>query len=738
MENPHAHHERVRPDRTFGIEGMTCASCVRHVEKALMKVPGVSEASVNLATEKATVRTGPDVRSADLIAAVKKAGYDAKDLDAHASHGEHPHMEDPTHNPGWKVVGAALFSLPLALPMILMPLGTHWMAPTGVQIVLASVVQIYFGARFYVASGRSLRAKTANMDLLVTVGTTAAYGLSLYLLLAGLGDADSHQGGLYFESSAVVITLVLLGKWLEARAKKQTTAAIRSLRSLSPEKTRVLRDGREMEIDTGGVVPGEIVLVRPGERIPVDGIIVEGSTHSDESLITGESLPVSKSKGDRVTGGAINGEGAITFRATATATEGVLARVIRLVEDAQAGKAPIQRLVDRVSEVFVPAVIVVAALAILAWGLLTGDWRTAFVNGISVLVIACPCALGLATPTAIMVGTGASAQAGVLIKDAVTLELAHSLRTIAFDKTGTLTEGRPEITVVHPAEGFTETEVLKIAAGLQRNSDHPLAKAVLRRVAAAGAVLPTATESRAIPGKGVTARVDGAVYTLANRKLVEERKFAMGDLRAKADLLAAGGQTVSWLMSESNVLGIFGFADVVKPSAGAAIRRLRSLGIRTVMLTGDNAGSAAAVANALGIDEVMSEILPDQKAAAVRGLKARGKVGMVGDGINDAPALAEADVGIAMATGTDVAMHAAGITLMRGDPLLVAASIDISRRTYRKIKQNLFWAFVYNVVGIPLAALGYLSPVIAGAAMAFSSVSVVTNSLLLKRWRPES
>jgi Cu+-exporting ATPase len=726
------------PVHRLKITGMTCASCVSHVEKALKRVPGVVDARVNLAAEKATVEGTPSVKDEALVAAVEAAGYEARvipsessptaQVHGHHAPGGHTHLEDPNQNPLWKVIVAIALSLPLVVPMLAMPFGVHWMPPVAVQIVLATIVQFYLGARFYRASLRALRARTANMDLLVTLGTTAAYGLSIWAVF--FAGAERASLGLYFESSAVVITLVLLGKWLEARAKKQTTEAIRALNALRPETARVLRGGKEVEVGTAAIQVGDRVVVRPGERIPVDGQIEEGTTHVDESLITGESLPIVKSAGDRVTAGSVNSEGRLVIVTLAVGAETVLARIVRLVETAQEGKAPIQRLVDRVSEVFVPAVLVIAAITLVAWGLATGNWESAFVNAIAVLVIACPCALGLATPTSIMVGTGVAAKYGILIKDAEALEIAHSLRTIAFDKTGTLTEGRPEISSL---EAFTlsENEVLRLSAGLQQGSEHPLAKAVLRHAEARGITRPSATDLQAIPGKGVTARIEGKTYFLGSRRLLEEKGIT---LPAEAKL---GGESVSWLADEKVLLGRLSYRDQVKESARPAIEKLKSLGIRTVMLTGDHRGSAEVVGRSLGIDEIVSDILPADKANAIAELKkAGGTVAMVGDGINDAPALAAADVGIAMATGTDVAMHAAGITLMRGNPLLIPDAISISRRTYAKIRQNLFWAFIYNVIGIPLAALGYLNPVIAGAAMAFSSVSVVTNSLLLRRWKP--
>jgi P-type Cu+ transporter len=708
------------------VEGMTCASCVGRVEKALRKVPGVVEASVNLATETASVQATEPVGEA-AIAAIRKAGYEASVIEREA--GTLP--EARSDREGWQVVVAALLTAPLATPMVAELLGAHWMLPVWLQWLLATPVQFIVGARFYRAGWKALRAGTGNMDLLVAVGTSAAYFLSVYIALTR-GEGQH----LYFEAAAVVITLVRLGKWLENRAKRKTTEAIRALAALRPERARVLRDGSEREVAVELVRVGDLVVVFPGERVPVDAQIVEGDTHVDESLITGESLPVSKHSGSKVTGGSVNGEGRVVARTTAIGAESTLARIIRGVESAQAAKAPIQRLVDRVSAVFVPVILAIALVTVLAWGFASGDWEHAILNAVAVLVIACPCALGLATPTAIMAGTGVAARHGILIKDAEALEHAHRARVVAFDKTGTLTEGKPRVTSVIAAEG-EERDVLRLAAAVQGTSEHPLAKAVLDAFPEGA---PAASEARAIPGRGVEARVEGRRLAIASERWARELAVQRtDDLVEQAHRLQLSGQTVSWLLAlepRPRVLGLLAFGDAVKPSAPALVKRLHRMGVRTVLLTGDNQGAAHRAARTLGIDEVRAEVLPEDKAAALRELRAHGVTAMVGDGINDAPALAAADVGIAMGTGTDVAMHTAGITLMRGDPALIADALEISRRTYAKIRQNLFWAFVYNLVGVPLAAMGLLSPVIAGAAMALSSVSVVSNALLLRRWKP--
>ena len=723
------------------IEGMTCASCVGRVERALLAVPGVLSATVNLTTEQAHVsRVRGTAGAAELLAAVQKAGYVAHLLNA-----DQPAAPPAPSRDGWKVALAAALSAPLVIPMLGDLFGRHWMLAGWLQWLLATPVQFWLGARFYRAGWLALRAGSGNMDLLVSLGTSAAYGLSLWLLW----QADGAMAHLYFESSAVVITLVLLGKWLESRAKRQTTDAIRALQALRPATARVRRDSIDLDVPVAELVVGDLVVVRPGERVAADGRVEDGRSHVDESLITGESLPVAKQAGDRVTGGALNAEGLLLVRTQAVGAESTLARIVRMVESAQAGKAPIQRLVDQVSAVFVPVVVGLALLTLLGWGLLTGDWSAGVLNAVAVLVIACPCALGLATPAAIMVGTGAAARRGILIKDAQALEIAHAVRVVAFDKTGTLTEGRPQLASAEPASqaGLSAEQLVGLAAALQSGSEHPLAAAVL---AAATPPLAAAAEVRALPGRGIAGVVEGQSLQLGSTRLMDESGVARGALEARALELQSEGRTVSWLAGRHGdgpwrLLGLLAFGDTLKPGAAAAIATLRGLGLRTLMISGDNAGSANAVGSALGIDDVRAEVLPEQKAGLVASLRAeiagRGKVAMVGDGINDAPALAAADVGMAMAGeqgGTDAAMQAAGITLMRGDPALVAQAIDISRRTSAKIRQNLFWAFFYNVVGIPLAAFGLLNPVVAGAAMAMSSVSVLTNALLLKRWRPKA
>jgi Cu+-exporting ATPase len=721
----------------IAVSGMTCASCVGRVEKALMRVPGVSAASVNLATERAHVEAFAGVTDTMLIAAVHNAGYEAALITQSGKPGL-PGSDQRQLPSWWRAGAAALLSMPLIVPMIALPFWFAWATPGWIQFALASLVQFWLGARFYRAGWGALRAGTGNMDLLVALGTSAAYGLSVYMLLAHSGHGAMPH--LYFESSAIIITLVLLGKWLEERAKFQTVAAIRALESLRPTTAIVRRDGVDREVPVAEVIYGELYIVRPGDRVPVDGTVQEGDSHVDQSLLTGESLPVYKSVGDHIAAGAVNAEGVLIARATAIGGQTMLAQIIKMVEDAQAVKAPIQRLVDRVSTIFVPIVLALSGATLLGWGLVNGDWQQALLNAVAVLVIACPCALGLATPTSIMVGTGAAARYGILIKDAEALETAHAVKVIAFDKTGTLTEGKPAVTGVEGA-GRSGEEVLALAFATQQYSDHPLARAVVDEAEKRRITLRPSENAKALPGRGVQAIVGNDIVYLGNARLMDELGLTARSLEHVAARHEKEGKTVSWLAVKTDqkieLAGLLAFGDRIKPEAAMAVAELAAMGIRSLMLTGDNQGAAAAVASAAGVSEFRAGLLPADKAGIVAERKGLGeKVGFVGDGINDAVALAAADLGIAMATGSDVAMHAAGITLMRGDILLVPAAIDVSKRTYRKIKQNLAWAFVYNIVGIPLAAFGYLDPVLAGAAMALSSVSVVSNSLLLRTWKP--
>ncbi|MBD8094884.1 copper-translocating P-type ATPase [Pseudomonas fluorescens] len=716
------------------ISGMTCASCAGRVERALGKVPGVQSVSVNLANERAHVEVLGQMDPGVLIAAVDKAGYTAtlpqSETVTDANQARRLHRER------WSLLLAIALALPLVLPMLVEPFGLHWMLPAWVQFALATPVQFIFGARFYIAAWKAVRAGAGNMDLLVAIGTSAGYGLSIYEWLTAPVGTMPH---LYFEASAVVIALVLLGKYLESRAKRQTASAIRALEALRPERAIRVFEGREEDVAITALKLDDLVLVKPGERFPVDGEVVDGQSHADEALISGESLPVPKQPGDKVTGGAINGEGRLLVRTQALGAESVLARIIRLVEDAQAAKAPIQKLVDKVSQVFVPSVLVLALITLVGWWLYGASLETAIINAVAVLVIACPCALGLATPTAIMAGTGVAARYGILIKDAEALERAHAVSAVVFDKTGTLTSGAPKIAHLAAVDG-NENLLLQQAGALQRGSEHPLAKAVLEACGEKGLTVADVSASQSLTGRGIAGTLDGRELALGNRRMLEENGLSAGDLAESAQAWEAEGRTLSWLIEQGaqpRVLGLFAFGDTLKPGALEAVEQLKAQHISSHLLTGDNRGSARVVALALGIDDVHAEVLPADKAATVAELKKTGVVAMVGDGINDAPALAAADIGIAMGGGTDVAMHAAGITLMRGDPRLVPAALEISRKTYAKIRQNLFWAFVYNLIGIPLAAFGLLNPVLAGAAMALSSVSVVSNALLLKTWKPK-
>jgi len=716
------------------ISGMTCASCAGRVEKALARVPGVKSVSVNLASERAHVELLGQVDTALLINAVSQAGYGASVH--HTAKASEDDQQKRLHRERWALTLAIVLALPLVLPMLLAPLGVHWMLPAWAQFVLATPVQFILGARFYVAAWKAVKAGAGNMDLLVALGTSAGYGLSLYEWAIAEPGSMPH---LYFEASAVVIALVLLGKYLESRAKRQTASAIRALEALRPERALRVVDGQEQDVAISDLRLNDRVLVKPGERFPVDGEVVEGQSHADEALISGESLPVPKQPGDKVTGGAINGEGRLIIKTLALGTETVLARIIRLVEDAQSAKAPIQKLVDKVSQVFVPVVLLIAFATLLGWWLYGAPIETALINAVAVLVIACPCALGLATPTAIMAGTGVAARYGILIKDAEALERAHEVSAVVFDKTGTLTSGAPQIAHFSALDG-DEAQLLQAAGALQRGSEHPLAKAVLDACAARNLKVPDVMDSQSLTGRGIAGTLQGRRLALGNRRLLEETGLSPGSLAASAKAWETEGRTLSWLIEQSpqpQVLGLFAFGDTLKTGALSAIQQLSARHISSHLLTGDNRGSAKVVAEALGITDVHAEVLPADKAATVTELKKTGVVAMVGDGINDAPALAAADIGIAMGGGTDVAMHAAGITLMRGDPRLVPAALEISRKTYAKIRQNLFWAFIYNVIGIPLAAFGFLNPVLAGAAMAFSSVSVVSNALLLKFWKPK-
>ena len=717
-------------ERTYAVQGMTCSACSARVEAVLGREPGVVAVDVNLALDRATVTALPGaVLAAALSERLDRAGYrlvvengqsGTSDADLRAD--EERRLDGERR----LVVTATVLTVPMVVGMVFQVLGyddIHLMP--AAEVLLATPIQFVIGARFYRAAFNALRVGSANMDVLVVMGTTAAYAYSWYLLTV-LGEAA--DGELYFEASAVIITLVLLGKYLESRAKRATTSAIRQLMDLRPATARVRRAGGVwVDVSAAEVKPGEVVMIRPGERIAVDGEVVVGESDVDESLLTGESAPVAKRTGDQVTGGAINTSGYLEVSTTTVGEQSTLARIVRLVGDAQRGKAGVQRLVDRVSQIFVPIVVAVAIMTFGAWLAVSGDFETSLIAAVSVLVIACPCALGLATPTAIMVGTGAAARAGILIKDVDTLERAPGLTTVIFDKTGTLTVGRPTVTRMRTFLG-DESEVLRLAAAVQQSSEHPLAKAVVDYARARGIEPPAATDFRNHVGQGTQGTVDGKTVRIGNAGFVGDAPALDG---------AEDIETTIWIADDRGALGGLCLADPLRPTATDAVAELKRAGVRTVLLSGDAPAVVERLGMELGIDEALGGIRPEQKAEVVRSRMAAGeRVAMVGDGINDAPALATADVGFAMGTGTDIAMETAAVTLMRPDPTLVPAAIDASQATLRKIKHNLFWAFVYNVVGIPAAALGYLSPTLAAAAMAMSSVCVVSSSLLLRGWRP--
>lgn len=718
----------------LSVDGMTCASCAGRVERALGKVPGVAQARVNLASERAQVQARAGLSAAQLIEAVEKAGYQARltgDPLAQSRAEQRARLREHV----WLGL-AFIFAAPLVIPMLLSPFGVQWALPAWAQFALATPVQCLAGARFYVAAWKALRARAANMDLLVAVGTSAAFGLSLFLWL---GSAPGHSPHLYFETSAVVIALVLLGKAMEGRAKRQAAGAIRALEALRPLTAQRLENGIAREVPVAYLKVGDLLRVRPGERVAADGRILEGESHLDESLLTGEALPVAKGTGDKVSGGTLNGETALVVEITATGTQTLLEGIIRLVETAQAAKAPVQHTVDRISELFVPFILLLAMATGLGWYWLQGSLEQALVTAVSVLVIACPCALGLATPAAILAGTGVAARHGVLIKDIRGIEIAHRLGHVIFDKTGTLTRGTPELVEILPLGG-ERALVLADAAALGAGSQHPLAHALGRACAREGIGLPAAMRLSVLPGRGIAGEVEGRRLLLGSSRLLQEHGLETRELNAVTQAWEAQGRTFSWLVQLApvrGVLGVLAFADQVRPEAAAAVRLLQQKGITCHLLTGDNAGSAAQVASAVGITEVQARLLPGDKAQRVTALSAQAPVAMVGDGINDAPALAAAGIGIAMGGASDVAAQAGTMVLARADLRLVPASLALASRIRRKIHQNLFWAFAYNLVGLPLAVSGMLSPMFAGAAMAVSSVCVVTNALLLARWAPD-
>ncbi|SHH61750.1 Cu+-exporting ATPase [Caloranaerobacter azorensis DSM 13643] len=708
---------------------MTCAACSARVEKALNKINEVKNANVNLTMEKAIIEIYDGaIEIAELIEVIERAGYKTFEENEKDEQNNEKRQKEIEHLKRLFIISAVL-SVPLLSAMFFHMAGIQTILDNGyLQLALATLVQFIIGYRFYKGAYHSLKGGGANMDVLVALGTSAAYFYSLYNLISGVKEY-------YFEASAVIITLILLGKMLEAIAKGRTSEAIKKLMNLQAKTARVIRDGKELDIPVEQVVVGDIVVVRPGEKIPVDGIVIEGNSSVDESMLTGESIPVDKKEGDEVIGATINKHGTFKFKATKIGRDTVLSQIIKLVEEAQGSKAPIQRLADKVAGIFVPTVIGIAILTFAIWYFVEGDFTNALINAVAVLVIACPCALGLATPTAIMVGTGKGAENGILIKGGEYLERAHQIDTLIFDKTGTITKGEPEVTDIISFNKSKE-DILKFAAIAEKASEHPLGQAIVKKGEESGIKLTDPEKFNAIPGHGIFAVIEGKEVYLGNRKLMKDKNINIEDIEDEIVNLESQGKTAMILSINGRVEGIIAVADTVKEHSREAIKQLKSMGIEVYMITGDNERTANAIAREVGIENVIAEVLPEHKAQEVEKLKAQGKkVGMVGDGINDAPALVKADIGFAIGTGTDVAIEAADITLMKGDLRDIVLAIRLSRRTMRTIKQNLFWAFFYNSIGIPLAALGFLNPMIAGAAMAFSSVSVVSNSLRLKRFK---
>ena len=723
----------------LNVKGMTCAACSARVEKKLNQLPGVEKAGVNLATEIATVEyDGSKVKVADLLKAVEALGYQAVRAEEISRDREKEAREKETRRLRREFIISAVVSSPLMLAMFLSMFGIDvpFLHNAYFQLIIATPIQFIIGSRFYKNAYFALRAKSPNMDVLIAMGTSAAFFFSIYNGFFAPAKPGMMQD-LYFEASVVIITLILLGKYLEAVAKGKTSEAIKKLMGLQAKTARVIRNGEEVDIPIAEVEPGAVIVVRPGEKVPVDGKIIEGNSALDESMLTGESLPVEKKAGDLVVGATINKYGTFKFEATKVGKDTVLAQIIKMVEEAQGSKAPIQKIADQVSGVFVPVVIGIALLTFVLWYLVAGDLTSAIVSAVSVLVIACPCALGLATPTAIMVGTGKGAENGILIKGGEYLEMAYKLNTVVLDKTGTITKGEPEVTDSLTLGELAPDQILRWAAIAEKRSEHPLGVAIYEKGKKEYGQLPDADEFTAIPGRGVMAMVEGKAIYLGTRKLMLDQEIDLGMTETTIAELEDAGKTAMLMAIDQKVEAIIAVADTVKENSGAAIAELQQMGVEVYMITGDNRRTAAAIAKQVGITNVLAEVLPEHKAEEVEKLKKQGKiVAMVGDGINDAPALATADIGMAIGTGTDVAMEAADITLMRGDLKTIPAAIRLSRQTMRKIKQNLFWAFIYNTVGIPFAAFGLLNPMIAGAAMAFSSVSVVTNSLGLKRFNP--
>lgn len=726
---------------TFDITGMTCAACANRIEKGLNKLPGVASATVNFAMETARVEYAPsEVSPQDIERKVEQLGYSASERVEMAGSEKHPER----HGQIRKLIISALLSLPLIWSMVGHFSFTSWLYVPELfmnpwfQLVLATPVQFYIGRSFYVSAYKALRNGGANMDVLIALGTSAAYFYSLYATVKWEAEGSSmHQAPeLYFETSAILITLVLLGKLFETLAKGRTSEAIKSLMGLRAKTATVVRDGQEMTIPIEQVIKGDVVMVRPGEKIPVDGLVLEGASAVDEAMLTGESLPVEKSAGDTVIGATINGNGVLKVQATKVGADTALAQIIRVVEEAQGSKAQIQRVADVISGIFVPIVTGIAIVAFLVWLIFIkpGDLTAALETAIAILVIACPCALGLATPTSIMAGSGRAAELGILFKGGEHLEQTHKVDAIILDKTGTVTNGKPSLTDMIVADDRDEAEFLRLVGGAEQLSEHPLAVAIADGIRERGIPFASAESFEALPGFGIRAAVEGKSVLIGTRRLLEENGVHAEDVYPVMNRLEEAGKTAMLVAINGQYAGIIAAADTIKDSSVSAVRRLKELGIKVIMVTGDNERTALAIASQAGIDHVLAEVLPEGKAAEVKKLQQQGRiVAMVGDGINDAPALATANIGMAIGTGTDVAMEAADITLMRGDLESIPDAIYISRMTMRNIKQNLFWALGYNTLGIPIAAIGLLAPWVAGAAMALSSVSVVLNALRLQK-----
>ena len=715
----------------LALSGMTCSACATRIEKVLNKTEGVVQANVNLASEKATVKYINGMTDIDaIIGRVKKTGYDAKPAVKENAEAEKEVKEKQYKKQRNAFIVGAVISIPFLVAMIGEFTGNHaLMMPGWLQFILATVVQFTIGWRFIRGAYNALRGGSANMDVLVAMGTLAAYLYSTVLFLTGAAD------GFYFEASVIIITLIILGKVLEARAKGQTSEALKKLMGLQAKTAHVIRNGETVDVPIEDVQTGDLLVIKSGEKIPVDGEITEGQTTVDESMLTGESLPVEKGQGDTLIGATINKHGSVKMTATKVGKDTALSQIIRMVEEAQGSKAPIQNLADKISGVFVPLVIGIAVVTFLITYFLVG-FSPALISAVAVLVIACPCALGLATPTAIMVGTGKGAEHGVLIKGAEYLQLIREVDAIVLDKTGTITKGEPEVTDIQ-AFDTDEDELLRLIASAETGSEHPLGQAIIEKAKENSIQLADVKSFEAVPGYGIYATIDGRKLSVGNKKLMEREKVALESFKSEIEALEEKGKTVMMAAEHGRLLGYIAVADTVKETSRQAIRELKALGIEVIMMTGDNKRTAQAIADEVRVDRILAEVLPEGKADEVEKLKKEGKkVAMVGDGINDAPALATADVGIAIGTGTDVAIEAADITLMSGDLLAIVETIQLSRATMRKIKQNLVWAFAYNVILIPVAAIGLLNPILAGAAMAFSSVSVVTNTLFLKRWKP--